>query len=75
MGRDHDASAHVLVQACLREELEELQFPQRAQTKESVVERKDLFDGDLTTGGLMECGSDRSIGTLPNSVQELVILA
>jgi hypothetical protein len=40
-----------------------------------VVKRKDLLDGNLTTSRLMERGGDRSIGTLSNSMQKLIVFA
>lgn len=67
-------SADVFVKACLREEFEELQLSQGPQAEQGVIKRKDLFDGDLTTGRLVEGSSYCTVGALTNSVQKLIVI-
>ncbi len=40
-----------------------------------MLEWKDLLDGDLPTGGLVEGGDDSSVCTFTEAMEELVIIA
>lgn len=67
--------ACIFIDACLREELEQLEFSQRSQAEQGMIERQHFLDRDLSSRGLMEGSSHSSIGTLSNSVQELIVVA
>ena len=66
--------AYVLVDACLGEELEELEFTESTEAEEGVLEGKDLLDGDLSVGGLVEGGDDGAVGTFAEAMENLVIV-
>lgn len=65
----------IFVDACLGEELEELELAQRAETKESVLERQDLFDGDFATGGLVDGCHDCPVCSFSEAVKHTVVVA
>lgn len=65
----------VFVDACLGEELEELELAQGAETKESVLERQDLFDGDFAAGGLVHGCDDDAVRALAEAVKHTVVVA
>ena len=60
--------AHILRDAGLGEELEQLELAEGAQAEHGVVERGDLLDGDLAPCGLVYGGADDAICTLTNDV-------
>lgn len=62
-------SAHIFINTCLGEELEEFQFSERSQAKQCVIERKDLLNRHLSPGWLVEGSSNSAVCTLSNGVQ------
>ena len=70
-GMGTSGTAHVLIYTGLGEELEELEFTEGAEAEEGVLEGKDLLDGDLSVGGLVEGGYDGAVGTFTESLHEL----
>lgn len=66
---------HILVDACLRKELEQLELTERAQAEERVLEREDLLDGDLLACREVDCGDHGAICTLTETVEDAIIVA
>lgn len=58
----------------MREELKELEFSESAKSKQSVVEGEDLFDGDLSAGGLVESCNHGAICALSKDVEDTIII-
>ena len=64
----------ILIDTGLGEELEELEFTEGAKAEEGVLEGKDLLDGDLSVGRLVEGGYDGAVGTFTETMEDLVIV-
>ena len=65
---------HVLIDTGVGEELQQLELTERAEAEEGVLEGKDLLDGDLSVGGLVEGGDDGAVGTFAEAMENLVIV-
>lgn len=66
---------HVLVDTGFGEEFEELEFTEGAEAEEGVFEGKNLLDGNLSVGRLVEGGYDSAVGTFAEAVEDLIIVA
>lgn len=64
---------HIFIYACFREEFQELKLSEGPQAKQSVLKRKNLLDGNLTTSGLVCSRNDSTVSTFTNSVEDLVV--
>jgi hypothetical protein len=54
---------HVFIYTSLREESQQLQFTQRAQAEQGMLEGEDLLNRDLPSRGLVQRGYYGAIGT------------
>ncbi len=64
---------HVLVLTRLREELQQLQLPQRPKTEQGMVERKDLLDSYLPSGWFVKRSRDSAIRPFTDGVKDLIV--
>lgn len=66
-------AAHIFIYACLREEFQEFKLSECPQAKQSMLKRKNFFDGNLATSGLVCSRNNSTVSTLTNSVEDLVV--
>jgi hypothetical protein len=66
-------TTHVLVHACLRKVLEELELTEGPEAEERVFEGQDTLDRDLAACWFVDCGDDGAIRALAQRVGDLVV--
>ena len=57
-----ESETHVLIHTSFREESQQLQFAQRAQAEQGMLEGEDLLDRDLSSRGLVQRGHHGTVG-------------
>ena len=57
-----ESETHVLIHTSLRKESQQLQFAQRAQAEQGMLEREDLLDRDLSSRGFVQRGYHGTVG-------------
>ena len=66
--------AYVFIDAGLGEELEEFELAQRAETKEGVLERQHLFDGDFPACGFVHSSDDGAVSAFAEAMEDAVVI-
>ena len=75
MGGAYSGDTHILADASLGEEFEELELTQGAEAEHRVLKGRDLLDRDLATAGPVDGRADDAICTLADDIEDLVLCA